>query len=204
MGFLKKVGLAFAKGITNISLFLSILFMILSIFFILVSGGSLLTAYLILQKHPIITTFAIIISLWIGATLPASITSLLIPEAVVSKIAGGLGISTNIASALVLFIMVAFFSAIGILVSLILAIIFLVVALLFKRISKKEKGILIFIAGILCLTLSLWFFVAIFLVKGIIFIMVISLILCLIFLSIGINLLLPYFKTLFSKNKRKT
>ncbi len=203
MGFLKKVGLAFAKSITNVSLFFAIMFLILSIFFILVSGGSLLTAILILQKHPLVTSIAIILSMWIGVTLPASITSFIIPEAVVSKVAGVLGIGTNVASAVVLLIMIAFFSAIGMLVSLILAIIFLIIALLFKKISKKEKGILIFIAGILCLVLFLWFFIAIFLVKGIIVIMVISLILGFIFLSIGINLLLPYFKTLSSKNKRR-
>lgn len=196
MGFLKRIGIAFAKLMTNISLILAIFFIILSIFFILVSGGSLLTLYLLWQKHPIITAFAIILTTWIGATLPASITAFLIPEAVVSKVAGSFGIGTDIASAIVLFVMVAFFTAIAALICILLALIFLIIALIFKKISKKERGIVIFIAGILCLTLFLWFFITIFLVKGIIILMIINLILSIAFLLIGINLLFPYLKTL--------
>jgi len=194
MKFFKKVGLAFANLITNVSLVFGIFFLILSIFFILVSGGSLLTVYMIVQEHPIVTLFAVIISLWIGATLPMSITSLLIPEAVVSKIAGGFGLSTNVASAVVLFVMIAFFSAIGGLISIILAILFLCIALIFRRIGHKEKSVLILITGILCLAIFLWFLIMIFLVKGIILIMLICLILSLIFLLIGLCLLWPYFR----------
>ena len=194
MKFFKKVGLAFSNLITNVSLVFGIFFLILSIFFILVSGGSLLTVYMIVQEHPIVTLFAVIISLWIGATLPMSITSLLIPEAVVSKIAGGFGLSTNVASAVVLFVMIAFFSAIGGLISIILAILFLCIALIFRRIGHKEKSVLILITGILCLAIFLWFLIMIFLVKGIILIMLICLILSLIFLLIGLCLLWPYFR----------
>jgi hypothetical protein len=201
--FWKKLGVAFAKLITNISLVLAIFFIIIAIFFLLVSGGSLLTAYLIYQKHPVVIFIAIVLTAWIGVTLPASITSLLIPEAVVSKVTGGLGVTTDVASALVLLIILAFFSAIGAIISLILALIFLCIALLFKKISGKQKGILLFIAGVLCLILFVWFLITLFLLKGIVFLMFISLILSLIFLSVGVGLLFPYLKEWFNFLKKK-
>lgn len=130
---------AFIKFFFYSCVALSIASFVLVLILALISGFSIATTIGLLHQHPYWIAFAIILSSVITTTLPASITSFLIPEATVSKVAGVLGVSTSTASLIVLFVMMAFLSGLGILVFSLLGAAFMFLALLVRR--KVPKAV---------------------------------------------------------------
>jgi hypothetical protein len=140
---LKKVLEAAKTAIIKFFFYTCVTFSIASFVLVLIlaltSGFSIATTIGVLHQHPYWVVFAIIISTFITTTLPASITSILIPEATVSKVAGVLGISTSTASLIVLFVMMAFLSGLGILIFSLLGASFMLLALLIR--GKVPKAV---------------------------------------------------------------
>lgn len=145
---------------TNV--WLSIICLAIALILLAVAGFSAEGVFNAFHNHPVWVVIAIILSQIITTTLPSSITGFIVPEPVVSKIGGVLGISGSSLTAIVLFIMMLFISGLGTIIFTIMAIVFMFFSILSRRHTTIKSSLLFKAAGVMTIVIGIIFLITVF------------------------------------------
>ncbi|HIH31751.1 TPA: hypothetical protein HA235_03515 [Candidatus Woesearchaeota archaeon] len=165
MNWKKFLGLAkeiIARSFFYITVWLSIICLLITLLLLAIAGFSAEGAFNAFHNHPIWVIIGILLSQIITITLPPSITGILSPEPVVSKVGGILGISGSTLTAIILFIMMLFIAGLGLIVFTIMGIVFIFFALLIRKYISIKKSLLFRTSGVLSIIIGLLFLITIF------------------------------------------
>jgi|GEM_PF-4484664 len=137
-----KKGLETTIGFTKMwSSILGILFLILSTVFVFLFAGSYQLFFIAMSENVFVSVAVFVLGALLTTSFFSKLIFMLIPEAVVTKVAAMLHVPFEVAIVLVLIVIMALFAALSALVFFILAFMFLGVGALIRLAFKKSSGI---------------------------------------------------------------